>query len=167
MEINNNARKSSASEIQNIPNHHSGWHPNHALFRRTQVGNVFFRSEAGAAGAAEEAEAESEMEEERYEDWRLWIIRGVGPGTDGTDRPDRTSGNCTIIGDSDIGEPEVGACNSVDADEIASRERDGGERDSTEIGWRGIKVRVLRFARTAKFKHDPAWSSRWCVRRWQ
>jgi len=90
--------------------------------------------------AAEEAEADSEMEEERYKDRRLRIIRGVGPGTDGTDRADGTSGNCTIIGDSDIGELELVEYNSVDADEIASREIHSGERDGIEIGWRGIKV---------------------------
>ena len=61
MEINNNARKSSASEIQNIPNHQSGLHLNHALFRRTRAG-------AGAAGATEGAGADSEMEEERHQD---------------------------------------------------------------------------------------------------
>jgi len=107
MEINN-TRKSSASEIQNIPNH--------ALFRRTRVGNAFFGSGAGAAGAAEEAEADSEMEEERREDRRFGIMGGVGPGTDElrTDRSgtDGTSGACAI-GDSDIGEPsaeELGEC---------------------------------------------------------
>jgi len=73
MEINNNTRKSSTSEIQNIPNH--------ALFRRTRVGNAFFGSGAGAAGAAEEAGADSEMEEERREDRRFRIMGGVGPGT--------------------------------------------------------------------------------------
>jgi len=77
---------------------------------------------------------------------------GVGPGTNGTDR---TSGNCTIE-DSDIGEPELGECNGVDADERASEERDSGERDSTEIGWHGIKVLVLCSAGTAKFKDEPA-----------
>jgi len=86
-------------------------------------------------------------------------MRGVGPGTDRTDRADGTdgtSGNCIIIGDSDIEEPELGECNSVDANEIASVERDSGGRDGIEIGWHGIKVRVLRSTETAKFKHDLA-----------
>jgi len=82
----------------------------------------------------------------------LRIIGGVGPETN---RTDGTSGNC-IIEDSDIGEPELEECNGVDADEKASGERDGGERDSTEIRWRGIKVLVLGSAGTAKFKHEPA-----------
>jgi len=92
------------------------------------------------------------MKEERREDRHLRIMGGVGPGTDGTDG---TSGNCTIE-DSNIGEPELGECNGVDADERASGERDGRERDGTEIGRRGIKVLVLRSVRTAKFKHEPA-----------
>jgi len=92
------------------------------------------------------------MEEERREDRRLRIMGGVGPGTD---RTDGTLGNCTIE-DSDIGEPELGECNGVDADKRASGERDSGERDGTEIGRRGIKVLVLHSAGTAKFKHEPA-----------
>ena len=154
MEINNNTRKSSASEIQNIPNH--------ALFHRIRVGNAFFGSGARAVGAAEEEEADLEMKQERYEDWRFQFMGGVGPGTDEV-RTDRsgtvgTSGNCAI-GDSDIGEPsaeELGECKGIDAEERASGERDGGERDGTEVGRHGIKVWVLRSAGTAKFKHDPA-----------
>jgi len=92
------------------------------------------------------------MEEERRKNRRLRIMGGVGPGTGGTDG---TSGNCTIE-DSDIGESELGEYNGVNADEKASGERDGGERDGIEIGWYGIKVLVLRSARTAKFKHKPA-----------
>jgi len=92
------------------------------------------------------------MEEERHKDRHLRIMGGVGPGTDGTDG---TSGNCTIQ-DSDIGEPELGECNGVDADERASGERDSRGRDGTEIRRRGIKVLVLHSTGTAKFKYEPA-----------
>lgn len=92
------------------------------------------------------------MEEERYEDQYFYIIGGIGPETS------KTLGNYAI-GDSDIGEAsteKLGECKGINIEERASREREGKERDSTEVGWYGIKVQVLHSTRTAKFKYDLA-----------
>jgi len=158
-----------------------------ALFRRTRVFNVL--SNSGVLVGEdwenkEKAEADWEMEEERHEERRLriigeWepgiivelepgIIGELAPGTNGA------SGACTV-GNSDAGEAsveELAEGNGVDTGDKESGERESGERESGEVGEVGgipreIRVRILRASRAAKFRHDPAWSSRWCLRLWQ